>query len=281
MALVSLPASELPPAPLFASLFYLLHSWSSSSSSLSLSLSCSLTHSCPPLCPSWNVVTLFRGGKKGGLVGGGESRIGAFIFLPPKNSLLLKWSLLAPPHVHRHTHTHTHTHSIHWPPPRLPRVAYLTSPPLHLSSLQSMLAHVCANVTSIFHRQPLPVSRPPPSKNICRTRQPSSGTGRCRKLEAHVQMLTHTREKLCSPVNTIRMMWIIKRGGATTASHFHKACETFKNERKSKLRDLDWILHFPWCNSITFFIIIHPNSLAQFVTHAFCRIYQLSHNVDF
>ena len=138
MALVSLPASELPPAPLFASLFYLLHSWSSSSSSLTLSLSRSLTHSCPPLGPSWSVVTLFRRGKKGGWEE--VSRESGLYFSPSQKLPSPQMILVSPSsrtHVHTHTHTHTHTHSIHWPPPRLPRVAYLTSPPLHLSSCRA------------------------------------------------------------------------------------------------------------------------------------------------
>lgn len=96
------------------------------------------------------------------------------LFFPSQNSPLLKWSLLAPPFPSLSLPlTHTYTYSIHWPPstPWLPCIAYLTSLSLYLSSA-SMLTHVCANVTSIFHWQPLPVFRSPLLfLNICRTHQ--------------------------------------------------------------------------------------------------------------
>lgn len=69
--------------------------------------------------------------------------------------------ILVSPSFHFHP-IHT-LFSDHPPPPGLPCIAYFTSCSLHLSSA-SMLAHVCANVTSIFHWQPLLVSRSPASK---------------------------------------------------------------------------------------------------------------------
>lgn len=91
----------------------------------------------------------------------------AFIFLslpklPSPQMILVSPSFPFFPLYPSHTHTHT-LFTDHPPPPWLPCIAYLTSLPLHLPSA-SVLAHVCANVTSIFHRQPLPVSRSLPSK---------------------------------------------------------------------------------------------------------------------
>lgn len=122
---------------------------------------------------SWSGVTLFQGA----FVGKGGGGILVFTFFPPFSSNDPGWFLLSPLFLCLF-HTCIHTQSMHWqsstlPPPWLPCIAYLTSRFPSTSLLQSVLTHVCANVTSIFHRQPLPVSKSALLlQNICRTNRP-------------------------------------------------------------------------------------------------------------
>lgn len=119
-------ASELPPSVL------------SLPPPLAFSLSLSLP--LPSLSPcSQSRVTLLDRGKNRG-----RGRVIPALYFSSGDSTFLKCSLLAPP------------------PPILTHfgllttLAYLNSPSFH-PSRASMLAHVCANVTSIFHRRCLPV----------------------------------------------------------------------------------------------------------------------------
>lgn len=102
------------------------------------SLSVTLLFAASLSCPSWSVVTLFHVAK------GGDVSLGLYFFLPPLSSNDPSFS----PFFSFNPNTHT-LFIDHRPPPC---AAYLTSISLHLSA-QSMLALVCANVTSIFHRQ--------------------------------------------------------------------------------------------------------------------------------
>lgn len=111
--------------------------------------------------------------------------------------------ILVNPSFPSFSHTYALLFTDHPPPPSF--LALHTSPlfPLHLSSPASMLAHVCANVTSIFHRQPLPVSRSSLLQNNSRTRrllwQKRRGRTNClqwkKKTSRYLLLLLHMRPR--------------------------------------------------------------------------------------